>query len=163
VRNDGQESAEARAEELEKHRVTITNRSEKFPFELIETEAGEALSGKYVLVNMFATWCPYCGKEKPSLERLHEKYGNEGLTVFGVSVGETAETVAEYMREGGYTFPVGMNRDGSLREKYAPRLPTSYVVDGGGKIVARINGDKEWDSEEMVRILRLLVPGLGEE
>ena len=50
-----------------------------------------------------------------------------------------------------------------MREKYAPRLPTSYVVDGGGKIVARINGDKEWDSEEMMRILRLLVPVLGEE
>lgn len=151
------------AAELEENRVTISNEIELFPYELIETQAGEALSGKYVLVNLFATWCPYCGKEKPSLQRLHEKYGSERFTVLGISTGEEAETVLEYMREGGYTFPVGMNPDGSLREKYAPRLPTSYVVDGGGKIVARINGDKEWDSEEMMRILRLLVPVLGEE
>ena len=88
------------AAELEENRVTISNEIELFPYELIETQAGEALSGKYVLVNLFATWCPYCGKEKPSLQRLHEKYGSERFTVLGISTGEEAETVLEYMREG---------------------------------------------------------------
>jgi thiol-disulfide isomerase/thioredoxin len=143
----------AGAEEPGGFTVTIYTERELFPFEELTTPDGQpynraALGGKYVLVNLFTTWCPYCRKENPSVQRLHERF-----PVLGVALGESGETVERYMREGGYNFPVAVNGTNTLRAKYAERLPASYVVGPDRRIVARIKGNKEWDGEEMMKVL----------
>jgi thiol-disulfide isomerase/thioredoxin len=137
--------------------VTIYTERELFPFEELTTPDGQpynraASAGKYVLVNLFATWHPYCRKENPSVQRLHERF-----PVLGIALGESGETVERYMREEGYSFPVTVDSTNRLRKKYAERLPASYVVGPDGRIVARINGNKEWDGEEMMKVLRHVV------
>ena len=114
------------------------------------------LQGKYALVNLWVTWCPYCRQEKASIDRIYREQGNEELAILTVSLGEEPETVRQYMEENHYVFPVVVDRENKLKEEYSPRLPTSYILDPKGNILARINGNKEWDSEQMLRVIRLL-------
>jgi thiol-disulfide isomerase/thioredoxin len=153
------------AEELSAFGVTLYGEGEMFPFEGLATLEGEAfeageLLGKAVLVNLGATWCPYCREEKKSLERLRAGGLVEGLEVVGIFVGEKAEAAKGYMEGEGYTFMALADEGNALRERYAPRLPASYVVDGEGEIVARINGSKEWDGDEAVRVLGYMARGM---
>ena len=149
--------------ELAAFGVTLYGEGELFPLEGLLTvdhvQYDRApLAGKYVLLNLFATWCPYCAKEKPSVQGLYERYESGRFTVLCVSLGEGAETVREYMREQGYTFPVAIEPSNTLRESHAPRLPTTYILDGRGYITARINGNKDGGTGEAQRILRYLAP-----
>jgi peroxiredoxin len=149
-------------EELESFRVTLYSEQEQIPLEGLETLDGatfdiSVLRGKYVLLNLGASWCPYCGKEKASLQKLYTGYASEKLTVLAVFVGEQTKTAQKYMADNGYNFPAAADSANRLREAYAPRLPTSYVIDMEGNITARINGNKEWDSEQALRVLDYLI------
>jgi thiol-disulfide isomerase/thioredoxin len=140
---------------------------ERFPFDGLLTVDGEAFDGvmvkdKYVLVTLWSTWCPYCDKENPSIQELYEKYAGSGFTVLTISLGEEEGTVKEYMGSKGYTFPVLMDREEKLKERYAPRRPRSYVVDSRGNIVREIRGDREWVSGGAVKALGNVIPGFGE-
>jgi thiol-disulfide isomerase/thioredoxin len=150
------------AEELEKYRVTLYTETEYFPLGGLVTTDGEpydsgVLRGGYVLLNLGASWCPFCGKEKPGIENLHREKPIENLTILTIFLGEEAVTVKEYLEANNYSFPAAVDEQNSLREQYAPRLPTSYVLDATGKILARINGSKEWDGEEVQQILRHMI------
>jgi thiol-disulfide isomerase/thioredoxin len=147
--------------ELEAFGVTVYGTAEAFPLDgLVTPEGGpfvfSRLNSRHVLLNLGATWCPYCGKEKPAIERFDGEKMMGDLVIVPVFVNEEAGTVKEYMEENGYHFPAAVDRSNALRERYAPRLPTSYLVDGRGRILARINGNKEWDTGEARRILRYL-------
>ena len=150
------------AEELEAFGVTVYTEKELFPLERLVTLDGApynggALRGKYALVNLWATWCPYCKAEKPSMQRLYDERAGEGFTILAVSVGEDANTVRDYMSENKLNLPVALDPKNEVKEIYAPRIPTSYVLDPEGIIIARINGNKEWDSEQAQKVLEYLV------
>ena len=70
--------------------------------------AADFLKGKYVLVNLGATWCPYCRGEKPSFQRLYSEHANEYFAVLAVFVGEQPDTVKNYMDENNYSFPAAV-------------------------------------------------------
>jgi thiol-disulfide isomerase/thioredoxin len=150
--------------ELAEFGLTRYTDKEKFPLGGLSTADGKpydpaVLSGKYVFLNLWATWCPYCAEEKPSIQRLYDECESGGFTVLTVSLGETAETVREYMESNGYGFPVLLNADNSLREAYAPRIPATYILDAGGRIIARVNGNRDWSSGQAARILKFAVKG----
>jgi thiol-disulfide isomerase/thioredoxin len=151
---------------LEDSGALLRDGGERFPFEGLVTAGGDAfdgssLRGKYVLVVLWSTWCPYCDRENQSLQELYERYGGGGFTVVTVSLGEEAETVKEYMDAKGYSFPVLMDREEKLKERYAPRRPHSYLLDREGYIVAEAGGDKDWTGEEALSALGRLIPGFG--
>jgi thiol-disulfide isomerase/thioredoxin len=153
---------ETMQEELISFKATLYSGQEKMPLEGLLTLEGaaydtNALKGRYALVNLGASWCPYCGREKASLQRLYKGYTNEKFTVLSVFVGgEDTETAQRYMAENGYNFPAAVAPADQLYEAHAPRLPTSYVIDMEGNILARINGSKEWDSAQALRVLDYL-------
>lgn len=127
-----------------------------------ETPYRAGLLGKYVLLNLWATWCPYCSREKASVQRLYERYESENFTILTISLGETVNTVQDYMASNGYTFPVAVDTRNGLRETYAPRVPTTYILNREGYAVIRINGSKEWDAAESLQILSHVIPGFEE-
>jgi cytochrome c-type biogenesis protein len=151
-------AAEISAEDMEAFGVTIYEEREGFPLEGLVDLDGKpydfsGLRGKYVLVNLWASWCPYCRKEKPSMQGLYERQ-EMWFELLTIAVGEEAGTVRVYMEEEGYTFPVAVNESNSLREPYAPRIPKSYILDKEGRIMARIDGWHEWMGGEAERIVR---------
>jgi cytochrome c biogenesis protein CcmG/thiol:disulfide interchange protein DsbE len=126
------------------------------------------LRGQVVLLNIWATWCPPCLEEMPSMQRLHERLGSEGLRVVAVSVdaapGETdaggrpGGDVRAFVERLGLTFQVWRDPSGKIQRVYRTTgVPESFVIDRDGTIIKKVIGGTEWDSEANVELIRLLL------
>ena len=95
--------------------------------------------GNVVLVNVWATWCGPCRYEIPELQKLYDHYGKRGFKVVGVSVDEgDAKDVRQFVAEQKMTYPVAVDPDGRIANLLQTMvLPTSVLLDRGGKIVWR--------------------------
>jgi peroxiredoxin len=109
-----------------------------------------ALRGRVVLLNFWATWCPPCVEEMPSLERLHQALGPEGLMVVGVAVDESDADVRSFVARSGVTFPI-LRDPGATVAAGTYRTtgyPETFVLDREGRIVRQLIGPAEWDTDE---------------
>ena len=114
-------------------------------------------AGKVVLVNFWATWCAPCVREMPSLERLHDRLAGEGLAVLAVSNDRGgAGVVAPFLaRLDLQSLPVYLDPKGKLAQAFdLAGLPTTLLIGRDGRVLARLLGPAEWDSEEAVAFLR---------
>lgn len=97
------------------------------------------LSGKPVILNFWATWCPPCRSELPVFDKLYRQYGNEvSFMMIDLTDGyrETVEGVKKFMSENGYTFPVYYDTEGSAAEAYnVSSIPFTVAVGRNGNIV----------------------------
>jgi peroxiredoxin len=95
------------------------------------------LSGKVVLVNFWATWCPPCRKEMPDLEKLYKRFQDRGLIVLALSDEDSAK-VQPYVAKGGFTFPVLLDPGRKANEAFEVQgIPKSFVFDRAGKLAAQ--------------------------
>ena len=124
----------------------------------------EGLSGfkdKVIILNFWATWCAPCLEEMPAFEKIYRRYRSQGLTVIAVSLdkGDTSK-VEKFVDEHNLTFPVLLDLDG-IAEKIYPSftIPFTYVIDKKGIIVARVDGAKNWSSDETFDALDILIKG----
>lgn len=100
------------------------------------------LRGKTVIVEFWATWCPFCAAQNPHMQKLHAQHGGKGLVVLTFSIDKDAAAVRKYMTERNYTFAVataGPQTDAWFGRRKA--LPEVYVVDSSGRIVFRELGE----------------------
>jgi thiol-disulfide isomerase/thioredoxin len=120
-----------------------------------------ALKGKVVVVNFWATWCPPCRREMPSLERLRQRLADKGLAAVAVDVGEDADTVFSFtgQLEPAPAFPLLLDKDSAAMQRWKVKgLPTTFVVDGEGRVIYRAVGGREFDHEAIVTQLESLRP-----
>ncbi len=111
--------------------------------------------GKVVFLNFWATWCPPCREEMPSMERLHKQLKDEGLEIVAVDLQESAEKVKDFMDQYKLTFTALLDKDGQVGRIYGARsIPTTYLIDREGNIFARAVGAKEWDDPKIVSAFR---------
>lgn len=116
------------------------------------------LKGKIVFLNFWATWCPPCRMEMPSMERLYGQFKDTDLTILAVSVGEDAATVNDFLFRTPYSFPMALNPDGKLGTLYAARgIPTSYILNRDGSILAAKIGAQEWDTQKIIDVFTQLL------
>jgi len=119
-----------------------------------------ALRGKVVMVNFWATWCPPCVEEIPSLQRLYAATRERGLEILAVDVGEDEATMRKFLADKPTDFPVLMDKDASVFKRWGVHaFPTTLVLDRQHKIRYAVFGAFEWDSEE---VLQTLAPLLDE-
>jgi peroxiredoxin len=105
--------------------------------------------GKVVFLNFWATWCGPCRFEMPSMQRLYQSLKADGLVVVAVNLQEDPASVGAFVKEFGLSFPVLLDRTGRIGSTYGARsIPTSYVIDRDGFVVAGTIGTREWDTEE---------------
>jgi thiol-disulfide isomerase/thioredoxin len=128
--------------------------AEDFELPLLTAEAQRSLAsyeGSVVLLNFWASWCPPCIEEMPSMQALYDELGGDGFEIVAVNVQEDPETVQSFIDENGFDFPVLLDRTGQTAQKYAVRgLPTSYILDSDGRILARKVGFHEWDGADTI-------------
>lgn len=113
--------------------------------------------GQVLLVNFWATWCAPCVKEMPALERLHLELADEGLAVLAVSQDRDGAAVVEpfLARIDLRQLPIYLDPNGALGRDFAVKgLPTTFVIDREGRVVAGLVGPAEWDSPEALAFLR---------
>ncbi|MDD5388583.1 MAG: TlpA disulfide reductase family protein [Gallionellaceae bacterium] len=119
------------------------------------------LKGKVVVVNFWATWCPPCRREMPSLERLKQQLQSRGLAMLAVDVGEDADTVFAFtgQLEPAPTFPLLLDRDSRAMQRWKVKgLPTTFVIDQQGRVIFRAIGGREFDNPAMIAALLAQTP-----
>lgn len=93
------------------------------------------LRGQVVLINFWATWCPPCRAEMPAIQQVYDKYRDQGFTVLAVDVQESDGQVTAFIDQMELTFPILMDRDGSVFASYQVKaLPSTFFVDRAGVI-----------------------------
>jgi peroxiredoxin len=119
----------------------------------------EALRGKVVWINFWASWCPPCQQETPILRDLAERYGDRGLEIVGVSVQETSvDDVAAYAERYQLPYTIGFDTSGHVFRTYKVyALPTQFFLDTNGVIVQVINGPV--DEAGAAALIESLLPG----
>lgn len=91
--------------------------------------------GNVVLVNLWATWCPPCKEEMPTLQTFYEKYKSDGFVLLAINQEEPLEVVEPFVKEFGLTFPVWLDEDYQAQRIFnTMHLPSSYVIDRSGKV-----------------------------
>lgn len=116
--------------------------------------------GKVILVNLWATWCPPCVKELPSLDALQEKLGGSDFEVVAVAV-EQADLakIADFYRTHGIThLKVFLDNKRAIPAKISyAGLPTTFLIDRQGRQIGRYDGPAEWDSPEAITAIKAAI------
>ena len=114
--------------------------------------------GKIVFLNFWATWCPPCRDEMPSMQVLYDELSDEGLEIVAVNVLEAEDTVSAFVEENGFTYPIMLDSDGHVSLRYSVRAyPTSYIIDRAGNVIAVRQGFHIWSTPEMIDGFRKLL------
>jgi thiol-disulfide isomerase/thioredoxin len=101
----------------------------------------DTLRGRVVLVNFWATWCPYCRKEMPAIDAFWKDHRQHGFEVVAISIDDPPERIAAWMRDKGYAFAAAPN-DASASAAFGPivSVPTSFIIDREGHLRHSIAG-----------------------
>ena len=114
--------------------------------------------GKVVVINFWATWCPPCREEMPSLESLWNKEKSKNFGMVAISYHEPVPTVSTFIKQNPYSFPIAVDPDGKIGDEFVGSgIPTSYIVDRNGDVVAGRIGGLDWSSPEVVSGLEALM------
>ncbi len=111
--------------------------------------------GKVVLVNLWATWCPPCVAEMPSLQKLYDQYGDRVDFYFVSS--ETSEKLENFLQKKKYNFPVYIESNAPPAMLQTRAVPTTYLISKEGKVVINETGAANWNSKKVHVILDALL------
>ena len=145
-------------------RVKIIREGDRAPEFRLSALDGKAVSlsshrGKVVMVHFWATWCPPCVEELPTLERLYRAYYGKDLEILAVSVDEGgAGAVGQFMQRNRFALPVLLNPDQSVARQYGTfKFPETYLIDRDGIVRKKVIGAADWMSPTAQEIIQTMV------
>lgn len=117
------------------------------------------LKGKVVLVNIWATWCPPCVDEMPSMEKLYRKLKGKNFEILAVSIDESGlKAVAPFMKKSSLTFPALIDSKGTIKTVYGiTGIPESFIIDQQGILIKKIVGPVDWATPRIFRFFSDLI------
>jgi peroxiredoxin len=117
--------------------------------------------GKIVLVNFWATWCPPCIEEMPSMERLNEVMAGDDFVMLAVNTEENGRSsVTAFLEKTPYTFPILYDDKGVVQKRYGVfKFPESFIIRKDGTVAEKIIGPLNWSSPETITHLKRLTKG----
>lgn len=132
------------------------------PINLIDSHGNNVVKnhykGKVSIINFWATWCPPCVEEIPSLNRLKNKMKGSDFELISINYAEDKTTILEFMKKVNVEFPVLLDKDGTFARKWnVITYPSTFVIDKSGKIKYGVNAAIEWDSPELITKLKSLL------
>jgi thiol-disulfide isomerase/thioredoxin len=158
----GGEAADAREDLFEALGMTKVPPKAASDFTLLDTD-GQQVSlqpyrGKVVFLNFWATWCIPCREEMPSLERLHQTYQAQDLAIISIDLKEGADQVKAFFQKHGLSFPSLLDPNGTVfRDYLVAGMPTTYLIDRNGTLLARGVGGRDWTRAEAQQLIQELL------
>lgn len=141
---------------FEIHRVEVGDAAPEF--ELTDGVRLSNYRGKLVLLNFWATWCPPCVAEVPSLNTLYERFRDDGLVVLAVSVDTEEAVYRQFLERFRVTFPTVLDPERTVSSRYGTiKYPESYLINREGEVVRKYIGAEDWERPEIVNYLRSLL------
>lgn len=132
---------------------------DSYKWELKDTEMEsfnfETQKGKVVLVNFWATWCPPCIAEMPSMQELYNDYGDRVTFMFVTN--EEEQKVLDFLKRKNYDLPVYFPQSKEPKVLSSKVLPTTYVINKMGKIKVAETGAADWNSTTTRKLLDTLL------
>src|SRR5207249_6151234 len=127
-----------------------------FPLEIAGKPAHLTdLKGRVVVLNFWATWCPPCVEETPSLEKFAEQMRPAGVTVIGVSVDQDQEAIEKFALAFHLTFSIARDPDQVLAGRYGTfKFPETYILDRSGRVAEKIIGPTDWQDPRIIEFVR---------
>lgn len=124
--------------------LMVNQRAADFVLESLEGQKVQLaeLKGKVVVLDFWATWCPPCRKEMPSLEKLYKELSSEGFAFLSVS-NEDEGTIRKFAKSNQYSLPMFADKGGKVSRRYAIRYyPTLFVLDREGVVRQHLFGGR---------------------
>ena len=122
-----------------------------------ETHKLSDYRGKTLIINFWATWCPPCRAELPSMNRAWEKVKDDNIVMLAINVGEDEDTIFSFLGDNPIDFTVLLDASGEMIKTWPVRgLPTTFVLDSEGRLVYQAIGGREWDSDSLLEKVRAL-------
>lgn len=116
--------------------------------------------GSLVLLNFWATWCPSCREEIPSMEKLYSTLRKKGFVIVAVDLSESREAVRDFVTANKMTYPVLLDSAGNVGALYGARsIPTTYIIGRNGRILGRTIGSRDWSAPTVVSLFESLLAG----
>lgn len=114
--------------------------------------------GQITVVNFWATWCPPCVQEIPSLNRLKKKMSGLAFELISINYAEDKETIINFMKKVNVEYPVLLDPSGDFAKKWnVITYPSTFIIDSSGKIKYGVNAAIEWDDPEFIRKIKSLL------
>jgi len=115
--------------------------------------------GKVVFLNIWATWCPPCVQEMPSMEKLHQALNGEDFQILAVSIDtQGAEAVRPFMKKHKLNFTALVDKEETTKSAYQTTgVPETFIIDRNGTIVEKVIGPREWASSDAIDYFRSLL------
>jgi thiol-disulfide isomerase/thioredoxin len=158
----GGEAADAREDLFEALGMAKVPPKAASDFTLLDTD-GQQVSlqqyrGKVVFLNFWATWCIPCREEMPALERLHQAYQAQDLAIISIDLKEGADQVKAFFQKHGLSFPSLLDPNGTVfRDYLVAGMPTTYLIDRNGTLLARGVGGRDWTRAEAQQLIQELL------
>jgi len=117
------------------------------------------LKGKVILVNFWASWCPPCVHEMPSMENLKNRLSAKGFVILGVNMAEDRKTVEQFLNSKvNISFPILFDSEGAALKRWGVfAFPTSYVIDKMGNIRYALFGGVDWEKDDIINKISKLI------
>lgn len=119
----------------------------------------EDYRGKVVMVQFWATYCPPCLKEMPSMTRMQARLAGKPFAILAVNMGETEQEVKEFLAKMKVDFTILMDSDGKALSDWKVFVaPSTFLIDPKGSIRYTLQGGAEWDAPEQLQTIKEMLP-----
>lgn len=116
-----------------------------------EVKLRDRRGDRVILVNFWATWCPPCVDESPSLQKFAEQMRDQGVEVIGISVDQDPVALQNFIDRFGLTFTIGRDPNQKLAHRYGTfQYPETYIVDREGRVAEKIIGAIDWQDPRII-------------
>ncbi len=143
--------------------VRIVNAGDTAPNFSIVTERGKTVTrsdfgGKLLVLNFWASWCPPCITELPSLNQFATEYAGQGVVVLGISIDKNEHLYKNFLTQRQVAFATARDPEANISASYGTfQIPETYLIDRNGKVLEKVISNMDWmDPQFLARVKGML-------
>jgi peroxiredoxin len=123
-----------------------------------KTVTREDFGGKLLVLNFWASWCPPCISELPSLNEFAKEYKNQGVVVLGVSIDKNPNLYKRFLQQRQVAFETARDPEANISASYGTfQIPETYIIDRSGKVLEKVISDQNWMSPEFLQRVKTML------